>query len=94
MKDYLLSFVTSKKGDVLYIHVDQAGLDELGRAIQKLKLGLAGGQCEHGHLFSEDWGGDGLTASMLEQERNDDCTQVHHVKLYAWTNQWKEKHKL
>ena len=94
MKDYLLSFVTSKDGDVLYIHADQAGLDELGTVLQRLKSGLEEGECEHDHLFSQDWGGHGLTTSMLEQEGNDNCTQVHHVKLYAWTHQWKESHKL
>ena len=94
MKDYLLSFVASKDGDALYIHADQAGLDELVKVLQSLKSHLEKGECEHNHLFSQDWGGHGLTTSMLEQERNDNCTQVHHVELYAWTQQWKESHKL
>jgi len=54
MKDYLLSVVTSKDGDVLYIHADQAGLDELGKVLQRLKSGLEEGKCEHDHLFSQD----------------------------------------
>ena len=28
---------------------------------------------------------------MLAQEREKGCKQVHHVKIYGWTDEWASK---
>ena len=59
-----------------------------------MKKALQNNECEHDHFFTQSWGGSDLTESMLEREQKDGCEQVHHVKMYAWTEEWKNKHKL
>ena len=90
----MLSVVTEASGDVVYIHADLAGIAKLEKTIAFLKQALEAGKCEHDHLFSEAWGGWELTQTMLEGERASNCRQVHHVKLYAWSDEWREKHAL
>jgi hypothetical protein len=31
---------------------------------------------------------------MLAQEREKGCKQVHHLKVYGWTEGWASKHGL
>jgi hypothetical protein len=35
-----------------------------------------------------------LTTSMLASEREDNHCSVHHVEVYAWTQEWKSNHLL
>ena len=90
----MLSIVAESTGDVVYIHADLAGLEALERAISALRQRVKNGECEDSHLFTEAWGGDDLTESMLSQEQSSGCTQVHHLKLYGWTSEWAVKHSL
>jgi hypothetical protein len=90
----LLSVVAEKSGDVVHIHTDELGLERLARVIDDLRAKLRAGECDHDHLFTEAWAGGELTETMLAQDRESGATQVHHVKIYAWTSEWKAKHGL
>jgi hypothetical protein len=81
-------------GDVVYIHADLSGIETLEKAISILKRRLAANECAHDHLSSKAWGGHDLTKSMLAQERSAGCKQVHHVKLFGWTEEWTQNHGL
>jgi len=93
-KPELLSVVTKPDGDVVCVHTDLSGLKRLQKSIESMIKTLESGDCDHDHLRTEDWAGYELTASMLESERKMGCTQVHHVTLYAWNSEWKNKHEL
>ena len=90
----MLSIVAEPTGDVVYVHADSEGLEVLERAVAALRESVAQGKCEHDHLFTEVCGGSELTETMLVQERRAGCTQVHHLKLYGWTDEWSKKHGL
>lgn len=90
----MLSVVTEQDGDVVYVHADLEGLETLERSISALRRRVAQGECEHDHFFTETWGGSELTETMLPQERTDGCKQVHHLKLYGWSDEWSKKHGL
>ena len=91
---FLLSINTSEDGDTVHIHADEEGLRLLGEEIDNIRAALAREEAPHSHLFSESWGGQDLTESMLQSERDAKCQQVHHVKLYGWSGEWKSKHGL
>mgnify|MGYP005667163717 CR=1 FL=1 len=93
-KPSLLSFVTDPDGNAVYVHADLSGLKKLRSTVDLLIAKLESGSCDHDHLRTEDWAGYELTTSMLESEEKSGCTQVHHVKLYAWNPEWKKKHDL
>ena len=93
-KPELLSVVTNQEGDTVCVHADLSGLKKLRDSVQSMITKLENGECDHDHLRSEDWAGYELTTTMLEQEKAKGCSQVHHVKLYAWSTEWKNKHKL
>src|SRR4051812_10131549 len=86
---HLLSVVAEPDGQQIYIHGDKAGYEILANAIDRLLKHLENNQCEHDHLFRWDWGSDDLTTTMLQEERENRCTQVGHIKLYAWTDEWR-----
>jgi hypothetical protein len=87
-----LSVVVEKTGDVVHVHADKAGLDHLSRAIETLRASLERGECDHVHLMSNSWGGFDLTETRLDSESS--ASQVHHLEILAWTQEWKEKHQL
>ena len=93
-KPELLSLVTEPDGDVIYVHADLSGLRKLRSTIESMICKLESGSCDHDHLRTEHWAGDELTSTMLESEKNQGCTQVHHVKLYAWNDEWKNNLEL
>lgn len=93
-KATLLSVVTEPDGNVVYIHADLSGLMKLRESIDRMIGALKRGECDHDHLMSEDWAGYELTATILDSECTKGCRQVHHVKLYAWNDEWKAKHGL
>jgi hypothetical protein len=90
----LLSVVTTPEGNVVYIHADRGGLETLRASIDHLLACLDQNDCGHDHLFSQDWAGWDLSTTMLEQEREAGCKTVHHIKIYAWDDEWKRKHGL
>jgi hypothetical protein len=91
---YLLSVVAEKDCDTIYIHANKDGLDLLSRSIDRLRKNLERNDCAHDHFFTAAWAGDELTETMLNQESEKGCKQIHHVKLYSWTYEWVKKHKL
>jgi hypothetical protein len=91
---HLLSVVTEPGGDVVYVHADLAGLQHLRKTVDRLIKKLEHGDCDHDHLHSPEWAGSELSTSMLPQEKETGCKPVHHVKLYAWSHEWKTKHGL
>ncbi|WP_045857969.1 Imm32 family immunity protein [Teredinibacter purpureus] len=93
-KEYLLSVSTDKDGSQVFIHADINGILALEKSIAFLKRKLAENECDHDHFHSESWAGDELSETMLEQEKEAGCKQVHHVKIYGWNQEWKINHNL
>lgn len=94
-KEYSLSLSTSQNGEEICLHADSDGLTYLINELEALRSSLIEKEeAPHTHLFSESWGANNLTESMLQSEKEQDHRQVHHVKLYAWSNKWKKKHGL
>lgn len=93
-KPELLSVVTNQDGDTVCIHTDLSGLKKLRDSIQAMITKLEVGECDHDHFRSEEWAGYELTTTMLEKEKAKGFNQVHHVKLYAWNTEWKNKYEL
>lgn len=93
MESKLLSFVTSKSGERISLHVDKAGLSLLISELTWLQKKLDAGECDHTHLRSEAQAGDELTTSKLKDQEDEDNI-VHHVKIYGWNDEWKRKHGL
>jgi hypothetical protein len=91
---YLLSLSSSPDGDEVNLHADSEGLAILIEQLKSLKNALESDEAPHSHLMSESWGMNDLTESMLNSERKDGCRQVQHIKLYAWSKEWKTKHDL
>lgn len=92
--DHLLSVVSGPEGNVVHIHADRGGLEHLRKAIDRLLKRLDEGETDHEHLHSPDWGGWDLTTSMVSSEKDDGYKTVHHIKVYGWDAEWKQKHRL
>ena len=75
MKGYLLTFEITTEGDAIEVHVDNDGISELIKILEKLQQG--GG---HEHLMSPVWGGEELG----DQKQGHDNKLVHHVKIFKW----------
>jgi len=88
----LLSVVVEESGDVVHVHADKAGLAHLAEALEVLRASLERGECDHVHLKSNSWGGFDLTETRIDSESS--AEQVHHLEIFAWTPEWKEKHQL
>ena len=93
MTDHLISLVTDQDGNQVFLHVDLAGVDMLLSELNYIKAELEKNDCPHSHLYSEDWGGSGLTATKLKDHK-DEVNCVHHLKIYGWNSAWKKKHEL
>jgi hypothetical protein len=93
-KTPLLSLVTTPDGHTVHLHGDLVGLQLLHRRIGHLIDRLSREECDHDHFRSPDWAGWDLSTSMLQSEKAAECEQVHHLKVFAWTNEWKEKNGL
>lgn len=89
----LLSFVTSKSGDQIFIHADRDGLNLLIKELTWLRERLEQNECDHTHLISPGWAGQELTISKLKDQEGEDLI-VHEVKIYGWNDEWKKKHAL
>lgn len=90
--EYLLSVVAESDGSQVYMHLDTDGLTELIDILSQLRDNLAIDYCDHDHLLTPDWGGWELSSSMLDTEKQQNCVQVGHLKIYAWTEEWKKKY--
>ena len=89
--EHVLSFIGDAGGDQVFVHADAAGLDLLIHRLTRLRAHLDRGECEHEHLFTTAWTGAGdlSTRGVGEGEH-----VIQHVKIYAWTAEWVEKHHL
>lgn len=87
--EHILSFATDKEGQ-LFVHADAAGLDHLIRSLSHIRRKLGEGVCDHDHLMTDSWGGGELTERTLDE----DAETIHHVKIYGWTSEWIQKHRL
>lgn len=93
-KPTLLSIATDPGGEVVHIHADLSGLNNLRNELERMIKNLEKGQCDHTHLRSEEWAGYELTTSMLGVEKAAGCRQVHHLKISGWNEIWKIKSEL
>lgn len=91
---YLLSVTSGSDGQSATVHADRDGLEFLRNRLDALLKSLDAGECDHEHLRSADCAGFELTTSMLASEREDNHCSVHHVEVYAWTQEWKSNHLL
>ena len=87
-QEHLLCFVADTERQ-LFVHADAAGLDLLIRILSHLRKRIDEDQCDHNHLMTESWGGQGLTEVPACEK---DGRIVHHVKIYGWTEEWARKH--
>ena len=87
--DHLLSILADHEGQ-LFVHADAKGLDLLIKSLQRLRNKLAEGKCDHDHLMTKAWAGDGELTESPGCEKEGDI--VHHMKLYGWTDEWARKH--
>ena len=79
----LLSVVTMADGREIHIHLDQRGISELHRLVQRAEKLLALGRTDHLHVFSSTWAPDGeLSEWMPPHELEAGSVQVQHLKLY------------
>lgn len=90
MKEYVLSFATDREGQ-LFVHADAQGLDVLIARLTRLRAEIEKNNCEHEHLFTDEWLGDGDLSSKTLDEG---VKVIHHVKIYGWTSEWVERHDL
>lgn len=88
---HFLSFSTDADGNQVFVHADAAGLDFLIRSLTRLRQRLDEDICDHDHLFTNEWSGNGDLRTRVVGEGD---RLVHHVKLYAWTSEWVAKHHL
>lgn len=91
---FLLSISSTPDGAEVNLHANLEGLRLLEGEIKSLLKALENGDCPHSHLMTPTWGSDTLSESMLDEERDEGCKQVNHLKLYAWTSEWQKKHGL
>jgi hypothetical protein len=91
---YLLSVTSGSEGEVVTLHADRQGLAFLRSRLDALLESLESGECDHEHFRSADWAGFELSTSMLPGERDAGHRSVHHLQVFAWTDEWKAKHSL
>ena len=93
-KKKLISFVgDSKKIEQISVHLNEEGIDFLILELNELKKALKNDICEHIHLTANEFEDGVLTKSKLENHP-DEKSVVESVKIYAWTLEWQNKHKL
>ena len=74
-----------------FLHADDKGLEILITALQRLRQKISEDKCDHDHLMTEAWGGDG---ELTEIEGSENQGQlIHHLKLYGWTDEWAKKNE-
>ena len=82
MTDDLLTFELDAEKEQLFIHGDATGLHRLAKILEHLANLANNGDFPHDHLFTEEWGGDGLSS----EEQENDHLHLNHVKIYGWPN--------
>lgn len=72
-----LTFEWNEKQDMLEIHGNSKGLEELAKVLNKL-ANTPG--IDHDHLMTQTWGGEELS----EDQMSPDTKLINHVKIYKW----------
>lgn len=75
--NYLLTFESDKENELIEIHCDQKGLENLKFLIDSL---LSTHAPDHIHLMTKAWGGKELS----EKKQGSENTLVNHVKIFKW----------
>ena len=76
--EFLLTFERGEREDVLYVHTDLGGLENLIDELNKLLKSAQKGKSDHTHLMTEGWGGYELSSESKGGE------MINHVKIYCW----------
>ena len=92
MPDHVLCFATDNEGNQVFIHADAKGLDRLINSLTRLRQKLNENICDHDHFMSEAWGGSDLSKKVVALGQP--LIIIDHVKIYAWTEEWAQKHGL
>jgi hypothetical protein len=81
---HVLALFADNKGQV-FLHADDKGLEILISRLERLRGHLRKGECDHEHLMTDAWAGDGDLTELdgIEDEGN----PVHHLKIYGWTDE-------
>ena len=79
----MITLEIGKNGEVAYLHIDSAGIDQLKKELNSLKTTINSGVDDHIHLTSEDWGGTEL--SNQPQAKDGSTNLIHHLKTYGWS---------
>ena len=82
LNEHLLAFVIDKESDLLYLHVDKAGLDYFLSQLEHIKTQLGRNEVEHFHLFSEGWGDGTLSTSDMGESKNQG-RPIHQLNAYG-----------
>lgn len=90
--DHLLSFVTSKCGTMVSVHLDLGGVKLLLKELNGIREKLEANDCPHTHLFGYQ-PSDDLTLTMLQSQPQEN-TSVEHVKIHGWNEEWAVRHGL
>jgi len=87
--DHVLAVFADNDGQV-FVHADAKGLDVFIKSLQRLRKKIDEDKCDHDHLMTEAWAGDGELTEAPGCEKEGHA--VHHIKLYGWTDEWAKKH--
>ena len=88
--DHVLSLFSDTEGQA-FLHADDKGLEILISALERLRRKIKEGVCDHDHLMTEAWAGDGELTDAKGCEKEGQLVQ--HLKIYGWTDEWAKKHK-
>lgn len=87
--EHVLALFSDSEGQA-FLHADDKGLEILITALQRLRRKIGEGQCDHDHLMTEAWAGDGELTDVPGCEKEGQLVQ--HLKIYGWTDEWAKKH--
>jgi len=65
----------------VHLFLDEKGRDDLIESLKELEFPLNSKSNEHFHLFTEEWGGDGLVLLNHETTERLGVEHVHHLKV-------------
>lgn len=82
MSKKLLTIEYSNKSEVIELHLNREGANELRMILDKL---IKNNESEHCHLMTEDWGGIELTSN--KQNLSSDYKLINHLKLLYWKDE-------
>jgi hypothetical protein len=88
---HVLALFADLEGQV-FLHADDKGLEILIARLERLRRHLREGECDHEHLMTDAWAGDGALTEL--DGIADEGNPVHHLKIYGWTDERATKNGL